>query len=119
MTKAAAMHQFFSSFGIPAYTTADVPDDAAFPYLTYEVTLGAFGDTTYPVVELWYQSTSNVPINAKVQEIDDRCKNGAPIRFDGGGATVYSGTWTGLWDEISVNVKRRRSNFTIEWVCNT
>ena len=28
MTKAAALHQFFSSFGLPAYATTDVSDDA-------------------------------------------------------------------------------------------
>lgn len=119
MTKADALYQFFNSFGIPAYATTDVPDDVTFPYLTYDLTLGAIEETTYPTVELWDYSTINVPINAKAQEIDDRCKNGAVIRFDGGGAIIYSGPWTGLRDEVSPDIKRRRSNFTIQWVSNT
>lgn len=119
MTKAAALHQFFSSFGLPAYATTDVPDDAQLPYLVYEFGFGAFEDITIPTVELYYHSESNVKINAKAQEISDRCANGAPITFDGGGAMIYSGPWQGLRDAVSPDLKRRRSNFTIHWVSNT
>lgn len=119
MTKAAAQHQFFSSFGLPAYTTTDVPDDAVLPYLVYEFTVGAFGDTTYPTVELYYYSESNLQINAKVQGISNCCHNGAAIWFDGGGAMIYCGSWDALRDEVSDHIKRRRSNFTIQWVSNT
>ena len=34
MTKAAALQAWFEQF-LPAYTTASVPDDAVFPWLTY------------------------------------------------------------------------------------
>lgn len=119
MTKAAALHQFFSSFGLSAYAVTDVPDDAVLPYLVYEFEVGAFEDTTNPTVELYYYSESNVPINAKAQEISDRCHNGTSILFDGGGAIVYSGPWQGLRDEVSDKIKRRRSNFTIQWISNT
>lgn len=119
MTKAAAIQKFFSGFGLTAYPTTDVPDDAVLPYLTYEFTVGAFEDTTSPTVELYYYSESNIAINAKAQEISDACHNGAAVRFDGGGAVIYSGPWTGLRDEVSANIKRRRSNFTIQWISNT
>jgi len=119
MTKAAALHQFFSSFGLPAYVTTDVPDDAVLPYLVYEFAVGAFEDTTYPTIELYYHSESNVPINAKAQEISDRCYNGAAILFNKGGAMIYSGPWQGLKDEVSDKIKRRRSTFTIQWTSNT
>lgn len=119
MTKAAALHQFFSSFGLPAYVVTDVPDDAELPYLVYEFGVGAFEDVTNPTVELYDYSESNVPINVKAQEISDRCHNGAVIRFDGGGAIVTCGTWQGLRDEVSDKIKRRRSVFTIQWVSNT
>lgn len=124
MTKAAALHQFFSSFGIPAYEATSVLNesgepDVTFPYLTYELTLGAFEETTFPTVNLWYRSTSNVAINAKAQEIMDRCHNGAPITFDGGGAMIYCGNWQALSDEVDRFIKRRYSNFTIQWVSNT
>jgi len=124
MTKSAALHQFFSSFGIDAYEAASVLDenggpDVKFPYLTYEMTLGAFEDTTFPTVNLWYRSEKNTEINAKAQEILDACHNGAPVRFDGGGAIVYCGGWQALGDEADRSIKRRYSNFTIHWVSNT
>ena len=34
---AAALYTFFSSFGIPAYVEYNVPDNAALPYITYEL----------------------------------------------------------------------------------
>lgn len=119
MTKAAALYQFFNSFSVRAYPTTDVPDDVAFPYLTYELSVGAFEEATNPTVELWDYSTSNVPINEMAQRIDNRCKAGATIRFDGGGAVIYSGPWVGLRDDVSIDIKRRRSIFTIHWVSNT
>lgn len=119
MTKAAALHRFFSSFGLPAYPAADVPDDARLPYLVYEFTMGALGDVTFPAVELYFYSEGHSQINAKAQEISDRCRRGEPVRFDGGGAVVYCGAWQGLRDEASDSIQRRRSNFTIHWVSNT
>lgn len=32
---AAALYEFYSSFGLPAYQTDSVPDDAQLPYITY------------------------------------------------------------------------------------
>lgn len=119
MTKAAALYAFFNSFGWTAYAVEDVPEDADFPYLTYELSTGAFGDETSPTVELWHHSESNVPINRKAQEISDKCKNGAYITYDGGGAIVYCGTWQALRDEVDAHIKRRRSNFTIQWISLT
>lgn len=124
MTKAAALHQFFNSFGIPAYVSTSVVNeygeqDVTFPYLTYEYSVGGFNDTTYPTVRLYYYSGRLDKINAKAQEISDVCRNGAPIYFDGGGAMIYCGTWDSETDEVSINIKRLRSNFSINWICNT
>jgi len=76
MTKAAALYQFFSNFGIPAYEENSIYDMAeqgqapSFPYLTYEVKTDFFGnsDTTISF-SLWYRSPSWVDINAKSLEI--------------------------------------------------
>ena len=43
MTAESALHKFWSGFGIKAYPTTAVPDDAVFPWLTYEVQTGFFG----------------------------------------------------------------------------
>lgn len=36
MTKGEALQKFFSGFGIAAYTATSVPEDAIFPWLTYD-----------------------------------------------------------------------------------
>ena len=36
MTPTAALYQFWSSFGITAYPSNRVPEDTAFPFITYD-----------------------------------------------------------------------------------
>ena len=115
MTKEAALYNFFSSFGLPAYPAEDVPDDAVFPWLTYETVSGAYGDELYPLVEVWYYGDSNAEINAKCRQIGERCKNGVMLSCDDGGMLVYSGTWAAVRDPADDRIKRRRSDFSIEF----
>ena len=42
MTKEAALHSFFNSFNIPGYPSSAVPEDAVFPWLTYDLTTSAW-----------------------------------------------------------------------------
>ena len=51
-TKAATVHSFLAGFGIPAYAATSVPDDAEFPYLTYYLVDGAWGDAAIPAASL-------------------------------------------------------------------
>ena len=82
MTEAAVIQGFMSSFGVPAYTSASVPDDAGFPYLTYELSISDWGDfPTSLAVNLWYRgsddgSSANVLANAKVAEIKNFLSHG-------------------------------------------
>lgn len=69
-TKAAAIQSFLSSFGLKTYAATSVPDDAAYPYLTYYLVDGAWGDVEQAMqVDLWYYGGSEATPNAKVQEI--------------------------------------------------
>ena len=43
MTKAAAIYQFWSGFGLTAYEENTVPEDAVFPYVTYQLVTDSFG----------------------------------------------------------------------------
>ena len=53
-TKAAALHEFFSSFGLPAYPVSSVPEDTVFPWLTYELITSAWEEGEVGiVVNLW------------------------------------------------------------------
>ena len=57
MTKEAALYQFFSSFGLEAYAETAVPEDAVFPYLTYQAATSAFEEGEVSLtVNLWYHT---------------------------------------------------------------
>lgn len=122
MTKAAALHEFFSSFGIPAYTTASVPDDVIFPWLTYELITSAFENGEVGItVNLWYRTESEAIPNAKAQEMADRITDMAPLKCDGGLIWLKMGSpWCqSLADETDAAIKRRYINVTAEYLTTT
>lgn len=87
MTKAAAIHSFFSSFGIPAYVATSVPNtrEVEMPYLTYQYIMSGFtGGAVFPTVQLWYKTTSEAIPNAKAEEIYNAIGEGHVIPCDGG-----------------------------------
>lgn len=125
MTPEAAIFQFLSGFGMPAYTASSVPDQDSpewqgFPYITYEtVQPDYFSESNMPV-NLWYKGDSEKPINAKVREIGEAIPPRAkvPIACDGGGILISRGSpWAqGVTvTEEAVDVKRRLLNITIEY----
>lgn len=69
MDKWEALHDFWSSFGIPAYDSSDVPDDAVMPYITYSAQVGPFESILLLNASVWYRSTSWREISNKVDEI--------------------------------------------------
>ncbi len=120
MTKAAALHQFFSSFGITAYTATSVPEDAVFPYLTYELITNAWeGGEVGLTVSLWFYTTSEAVPNAKAEELSEAIGMGGKIlRCDGGYIWLKRGSpWCqSLADETSPTIKRRYINVTAEYL---
>ena len=68
MTKAAAIYQFWSGFGLTAYEENTVPDDATFPYITYQLVTDSFDREIPLTASLWYRSESWTGINAKTEE---------------------------------------------------
>jgi len=120
MTKEAALKQFFSSFGIPAYPSTAVPQDVVFPYLTYEVITSAWGGEPVGLtVNLWYFTTQEGPPNAKAREISERLGIGGElVPCDGGYIWLTRGSpWCqSLSDETSPIIKRRYLNVTAEYL---
>ena len=53
MTKAAAIYQFWSGFGLTAYEENTVPNDAAFPYVTYQLVTDSFDREVAATASLW------------------------------------------------------------------
>lgn len=121
MTPEAAVYTFLSSFGIPAYAASSVPDQATFPYLTYDLVLGEWGQPEVNMpVNVWYRTDSEALPNAKVREIGERIgMGGVTLPCDGGMLWVKKGSpWA---QAVTVEgedekVKRRYVNINIEYL---
>ena len=119
MTKGAALYEFFNQF-MTFYTTASVPDDAVFPYGTYELITdtwesGEIGLT----VNLWFYTESEAIPNAKADQISITIGSGGKILpCDGGYIWIKRGTpWCqSLPDDTAPGIKRRYINVTVEYL---
>lgn len=122
MTKEAALHAFYSSFGLKAYEENAVPtgDDAPdFPYLTYSVSSDSIGADVALTASLWYRGTSWVQANAKAEEISRRIGRGGKIlSCDGGAIWLRRGTpfAQSMGDESDDQIKRKYINITAEFL---
>ena len=118
MTKAAAIYQFWSSFGLTAYEENTVPEDAAFPYLTYQLVTDSFDHEVAATVSLWYRSESWTAINAKTEEISAHIGLGGKIiKCDGGHIWIKRGQpfAQNMGDESDDLIKRKYLNLTFEF----
>lgn len=119
MTKGEALQAWFSEF-LTAYPSSSVPKDAVFPWLTYDLSAGAWGDGDINLtVNLWYYSTQEAVPDAKAQEIMDAIgRGGTYIECDGGAILLKQGTpaWQRIKDESDIYVKRRYLNVTAEYI---
>ena len=105
MTKAAAIYQFWSSFGLTAYEENNVPSDAPLPYISYQYVSGKFG----------YE----VAMNAKVEEIGafiDNMKK--TIKIDNGRIRIHCGDpWCNtMADQNDPAVKAKILNIVVEYM---
>lgn len=120
MTKGAALYQFFSGFGMDAYTATGVPDDAILPYLTYELITSAWeGGEVGITVNLWYRTESEALPNAKAEELSRAIGVGGKIlACDGGYIWLKRGSpWCqSLKDDTNPAIKRRYINVTAEYL---
>lgn len=123
MTKAEALYAFFSSFGIPAYASSAVPEDAVFPWLTYDLSTSAWdGDNGSEVsltVNLWYYTTSEAAPNAKADELSKAIGYGGKLLpCDEGVIWLKRGSpWCqSLHDDSDSMIKRRYINITAEYM---
>lgn len=119
MTKGAALQAFFERF-LPAYAASAVPEDVAFPYLTYELITNAWeGGEVGLTVNLWFYTTSEAGPNAKAQEISEAIGLGGKVlTCDGGYIWLKRGSpWCqSLYDASDSKIKRRYINVTAEYM---
>lgn len=119
MDKAQALHDFWSSFGLPAYDQFSVPDDAEFPYITYEVATDSIGHALPLTASVWYRSSSWKDISLKTEEIAKYIgEHGSLIRkIDGGYMYLYKGSAFAqrMNDAEDDMVKRMYLNILVEF----
>ena len=119
MTKAAAIYQFWSSFGLTAYEENTVPEDAAFPYVTYQLVTDSFDREVAATASLWYRGESWTAINAKTEEISAHIGLGGKIiKCDGGRIWIKRGQpfAQNMGDESDDLIKRKYLNLTFEFM---
>ena len=119
MTKAAAIYQFWSSFGLTAYEENTVPSDATFPYITYQLVTDSFDREIPLTASIWYRSESWAGINAKTDEISKKISRGGKIiPCDGGAIWLKRGQpfAQSMGDESDDLIKRKYLNITAEFM---
>lgn len=119
MTKAQAIHNYFSGFDLKAYPKESVPNNVKFPWLTYEVSTADFGDQVSVAIDLYYHTTSEKTPNDKAEEIGRAIgRGGKIIACDGGAIWIKKGTpWSiSLTDENDAEIKRRQLSCTFEFL---
>ena len=119
MTKAAAIYQFWNSFGLTAYDETSVPHDAAFPYITYQLVTDSFDSEVAATASLWYRSESWTAINAKTEEISQKISRGGKIIPCNGGAIWLKRGHPfaqSMGDESDDLIKRKYLNITAEFI---
>ena len=119
MTKAAAIYQFWSSFGLTAYEENTVPTDASFPYVTYQLVTDGFDREVSATASLWYRGESWTAINAKTEEIAQLIGLGGKIiKCDGGRIWIKRGQpfAQNMGDESDDLIKRKYLNLTFEFL---
>lgn len=122
MTKEAALYNFWSMFGMPAYEENSVPpgeDGAEFPYITYQVVTDSFGNDVALTGSVWYRSTSWKEANEKAQEISDKIsRGGVTISCDGGVIWIRRGVpfAQSMGDDSDDLIKRKYINIVAEFI---
>ena len=119
MTKAAAIYQFWNSFGLTAYEENTVPDDAKFPYITYQLVTDSFDREVAVTASLWYRSESWTAINSKTEEISQTISRGGKIiSCDGGAIWMKRGQpfAQNMGDESDKLIKRKYINISIVFI---
>lgn len=121
MTPEAAVYRWMNSFGIPAYASTSTPSDAEFPYITYDLVVGGWGQAEANIpVNVWYRTDSEAEPNAKVREISEELGiGGVTVPCDGGILWFKKGS---PWAQAvrvegeDEKIKRRYVNINVEYL---
>lgn len=119
MTPAAAVYGFMAGFDVKAYAATSVPDNAEFPYITYELATDDFwGGEVALSMDIWYRGDSEAEPNAKACEVSKALIGCKCIPCDGGGIVLKKGSpfCQSMGDTADDKIKRRHINVTAEFI---
>lgn len=120
MDKAQALHNFWSSFGLTAYSSDTVPDDRTFPYITYDVATDSLDYVINLNASLWYRSMSWSEISRKTQEISEYISTMNPptMELDDGRLYITKGNPFAqrMSDEGSNDIRRMLLSVNVEFL---
>ena len=118
MTQGEALYKFFSLFDIPAFPQNSVPDGTSFPWLTYELKTGYFGDIYSCAVNLYFHTDSEKQPNEKAKEIGDKIgMGGIQIPYDGGTIWITRAEpWCTSLVEEDTSIKHRQLMTELEFL---
>jgi len=119
MDKWQAQHEFWSSFGVPAYEEHSVPDGAPFPRITYEAATSVFESLVSITASIWIRSTSWADADALAEAIEEHIKNMGCPEIKNGRFRVYIGNTTfaqRMDDPNDDQIKRIVINVTMEFM---
>lgn len=89
---AKTLYQFVSGFGIPAYTTENIPDSAVLPYLTYPIVQPEWNQKATLYIQGWYRTNSYTEMMAKCDEILREIGTGIILSNGDGYVVIYPET---------------------------
>lgn len=118
MTKAAAIYDFWNAF-LTAYDENAVPEDAEYPYITYQFIEDSLGNDVQMAASLWYRSSSWVNANKMTNLISEYIgRGGLFLNCDGGKIWLKRGTpfAQNMGDESDNLIKRKYLNITAEFM---
>lgn len=119
MTPTAAIYTFMAGFGVPAHAATSVPDNAEFPYITYELAVDDFwGGEVALAMDIWYRGDSEAEPNAKAREVSKALIGCKCIPCDGGEIVLKKGSpfCQSMGDTADDKIKRRHINVTAEFI---
>lgn len=121
MDRQQVLHNFFASFGVPAYDQYSVPDDKieTFPRITYESAVGDLFDQTAISADLWDRSSSWATVAGLFNQISDAIGiGGITFPCDGGGLWIKKGQpfMRRMDDGDDSSIRRMHLNLYVEFI---
>jgi len=89
---AAALKNFFSGFGLPAYAENTVPEDVALPYITYSMSVPEWNQKATMYARVWDRSRSNTTIIQVADQITAAVGEGLRLPLEDGYLVIWPET---------------------------